>query len=220
VDDDGDGEVDEGFGHGTFVSGLVLGGAPGASILPVRVLDSDGRGEASDIAAGIEYAVAEGADVVNLSLGARQRSEVLRGAVRFALSRGVVVVASTGNGADLSTVDFPGGVTGVIAVTALDAGGARAPFANASLATALSAPGVDLIGPYPDERWGTWSGTSFSTALASAGTALLLERQPRLNPTQVRKKLMKKAKSVKRTVARSERKLMGGGRLDLSRLAK
>jgi len=220
LDDDGDGEIDEGYGHGTFVAGLVLGGAPGVTILPVRVLDSDGHGEASDIAAGIEFAVANGADVINLSLGARQRSEVLRGAVRFAMSHGVDVVAATGNGADLTAVDFPSGVSGVVAVTALDAAGGRAPFANASPATTLAAPGVALIGPHPGEQWGTWSGTSFATALVSAGTALLLESRPDLGPTQVRKKLVKKARSVKRQVPAAERKLMGGGRLDLARLVR
>jgi len=220
IDDDGDGETDEGYGHGTFVAGLVLGGAPDATILPVRVLDSEGRGESSDIAAGIEYAVGRGVDVINLSLGARQQSEVLRGAVRYAMSHGVVVVASTGNGSDLTAVDYPSGVAGVLAVTAVDAQARRAPFANASPATALAAPGVDLVGPHPGERWATWSGTSFATALTSAGTALLLERRPTLSPARVRKKVVRKAKSLRRTVPRRERKLMGGGRLDLAGLAR
>jgi subtilisin family serine protease len=219
IDDDGDGAVDEGFGHGTFVAGLVLGAAPDAQILPVRVLDSDARGSASAVAAGIEFAVDQGADVINLSLGMRGRSEVLRGAVRFAISRGVTVVASTGNGADTRAVDFPGGVASVVAVSALSESGGRASFANASSRTAVAAPGVDLVGPYPDGRWGTWSGTSFSAALVSGGAALVKERRPGLSPKRVRRLIQRRARGIRR-IPRSERRLLGGGRLNLRRLAR
>ncbi len=217
VDDDGDLEIDEGYGHGTFVAGLVLGTAPDAEILPVRVLDSDGRGAISDVVAGIHFAVDEGAQIINLSLGARVRSEALRGAVRYALSRRVVVVAASGNRGDVLNIDFPAGVNGVVAVSALDANGRRAAFANAGGKTAIAAPGVDLIGPYPEAQWATWSGTSFSAALATGGVATLLQVQPNLRPARVVRKLKRAAR---RPAARADRPLLGGGALDIGRLAR
>ncbi len=220
LDDDGDGEIDEGFGHGTFVAGLVLAAAPDAQILPVRVLDTDARGTISDIAAGIRWAVDHGATVVNLSLGARARSDTLRGEVRYALSRGVAVVAATGNAGDPAAVNFPAGLTGVVAVAALDATGARAPFSNAGVRTTLAAPGTGLVGPYPGERWGTWDGTSFATALASGGVALLEQQQPDLRATQVVRTVARAAKPLGRRAPAADRKALGAGALDLSRLVK
>jgi len=221
ADDDLDGEVDEGFGHGTFVAGLVLGAAPDATLLPVRVLDSDGRGVVSDIVAGIEFAVEQGADVVNLSLGMQPRSEVLGDAVRYALANGVPVVASTGNRAEVATVDFPARVRGAVAVTALDEHfRARATFASASRRTTLGAPGTGLVGPYPGERWATWSGTSFSAALVTGGAALLLEVRPGLAPDQVVRRIVKRARPLPQRLSRAQRRLLGHGRLDLPKLAR
>jgi hypothetical protein len=218
IDDDGDGTIDEGFGHGTFVAGMIVGAAPDVRIMPVRVLDDEGRGEVSNIAAGIHFAIDHGAQVVNLSLGMSVRSEVLRGAVLLAISHGVTVVASTGNRGAQGGIDYPSGVTGVVAVTALDGERRMAPFANVGGRTALAAPGTELLGPYPGNRSATWSGTSFATALASGGAAILLERKP-VNPAKVNRLMRKKARSVQ-GIPRAERKLLGGGRLDLKKLAK
>ncbi len=78
IDDDGDDQVDEQTGHGTHVAGIVHLTAPEAEIVPLRVLDSDGRGNIFVIAEAVQYAVRNGADVVNLSLGTSQESNLLR----------------------------------------------------------------------------------------------------------------------------------------------
>jgi subtilisin family serine protease len=220
IDDDLDGDTDEGFGHGTFVAGLVLAAAPDARILPLRVLDTEGRGRASDIAAAILHAKDEGADVINLSLGARSRSEVLRGAVRVALSHGILVVAAAGNGSDARHADFPAGLGDVIGVTALAPSGRRADFANAGSRLAVAAPGVDLIGPFLGDRWGTWSGTSFSAALVSGGAALLVEARPSAPLGQLLRLFRRRSRGFGRRVPRAERKLLGAGVLDLGRLVR
>lgn len=220
VDDDADGDVDEGHGHGTFVAGLVLAVAPDATILPVRVLDSDAVGTVSGVAAGIRFAAEQGADVINLSLGARVRSELIRGEVRRAQSLGIVVVAATGNRADPVQVDFPAGLTDVIAVTSLDAGLGRADFANAGTRTTVAAPGTDLVGPYPGGRYGTWSGTSFSAALVAGGVALLEERKPALRVDQVVRRVVRTSRAVPRSVPRARRGGLGGGVPDLWRLVR
>jgi hypothetical protein len=216
-------EGELGFGHGTFVAGLVLAAAPDAVVMPVRVLGPDGRGTVSAIVAGIEYAVENGAHVVNLSLGMRPRSEILGDAVRFALANGVVVVAATGNRADLTATDFPSRMRGAVGVTALDETfRRRAPFASSALRTTLGAPGTDLVGPYPDptDRFVAWSGTSFATALVSGGAALVLERSPGLRPNQVQRRLARRARPAPPRLPRPERRLLGHGRLDLPKLVR
>ena len=84
VDDDADGAVDEQFGHGTFVASLVLAVAPDAAILPVRVLDADGFGTASTIAAGILWALDAGAQVINISVDLPDASDVVKDAIEAA----------------------------------------------------------------------------------------------------------------------------------------
>jgi subtilisin family serine protease len=220
LDDDGDGLVDEGWGHGTFVSSLVLAAAPGAEILPVRVLDSDGRGRSSDIAAGIRWAADNGARVMNLSFGTLGGNALIAEAVRYAQGLGVNVVASTGNEARTTVVDFPAALQGVIAVTALDATGARAAFANAGTATTLAAPGVDLVGAFPGGLYARWSGTSFAAAVVSGGIALVLETTPDVPPARVAAFLVRRARPFRPVPPRASRRFMGAGVLDLARLVR
>ena len=180
-DDDGDGLVDEGYGHGTFVASLILAVAPDARILPFRVLDSDSTGHASTLAAAITMAADRGVDVINLSAGMPDRVKVLQDAVQSARARGVLVIASAGNtGTD--DVNFPAAISNAFSVTAVDADDRLASFASYGSEVDLSAPGVALLGAFPEEVFpsGTaiWSGTSFSAALVSGGFALLRELLP------------------------------------------
>ncbi len=179
IDSDDDGEADESFGHGTIVAGLVHVAAPGARILPVRVLDSDGLGSARSVADGVRYAREQGADVINLSLGMRAHSVLVEEEIRLALEQGIVVVAASGNEGRRGA-DFPASVEGVVAATAVGRNGRRARFANGRGKLGVVAPGRDLVGPYPGATWARATGTSFSAALVSAAAALLRERRPEL----------------------------------------
>src|SRR6185295_3128117 len=98
---------DDGYGHGTTMAGLVLAVAPDASILPVRVLDSESVGTAGRVAAGIRYAVANDADVINLSLGGGPRSSAIENQIEAALLEGVIVVAASGKARGSTDPDFP-----------------------------------------------------------------------------------------------------------------
>src|SRR3954463_4269304 len=108
-----DGTPQDGNGHGTHVSGIVAaaanngkgieGVAPGARVMPIRVLDASGSGDADTVAKGIDWAVDHGASVINLSLGGDAVTTIIGGddkytaSVQRALSKGVVVVAAAGN---------------------------------------------------------------------------------------------------------------------------
>lgn len=145
---------DDPYGHGTFVAGVIAertnnlldltGIAYGARIMPVRVLDARGFGDAADIGAGIRFAVLHGARVINLSLDfdpsmpAAQIPEVLS-AVAFARSRGAVVVAAAGN-QGLAAVNYPARAPGVISVGATTEHGCQADYSNYG-------PDLDLVAP-------------------------------------------------------------------------
>ncbi|MCB1004161.1 MAG: S8 family serine peptidase [Acidimicrobiales bacterium] len=195
---DGDGEPDDPNGHGTHVAGLaaavggndegIIGAAPEARLLPVRVLRADGSGSARTIADGVAWAVAHGARVVNLSLGgsglapALFRNGPLNRAVRDAANRGVLVVVAAGNDAATETAYRP--TVPVLVVNASDAAAAPAPFTTWGDPVAVAAPGVDVVStapPGPTTRWPTGTdgyaamdGTSMSAGLVSGVAALLL----------------------------------------------
>jgi serine protease len=142
-------------GHGTFVAGTVAeatdnrlgltGLAYRASIMPVRVLDADGTGDAATIAKGVRYAVTHGAQVINLSLEfdiSIRPGDIpdILSAIRFAHSRGVVVVAASGNeGVEHSA--YPARAPPVISVGATTRDRCLADYSNGGTHLALVAPG-------------------------------------------------------------------------------
>jgi thermitase len=169
------------WGHGTHTTGIIAHIAPESRILPVRVLDPNGRGNTFLLAYAIEWAVEQGADVINLSLGTPFDSAVLRSAVADAVARGVVIVAAAGND-NLDTPQYPAAYPGVITVTAVDASGVKADFANYGREWVdLAAPGVGIVstivGP-EGSGYATWSGTSMAAPFVAGAAALVADRQP------------------------------------------
>ncbi|MGH9041847.1 MAG: S8 family serine peptidase [Acidimicrobiia bacterium] len=176
-------------GHGTMVTGVAgartnnSAGVAGATwrgrILPVKVLD-DGVAFDDDIAAGIIWAVNQGADVINLSLGGPGESSVLQAAVDYATARDVVVVSAAGNlqTGDLAVEHYPAACDGVIAVGAVDGANNLASFSNFGSWVDLVAPGVGITttapAPGANEAYASVAGTSFAAPLV-AGAALLLK---------------------------------------------
>ncbi|MEV7276995.1 S8 family serine peptidase [Streptomyces sp. NPDC093111] len=212
---DNDTEPKDLNGHGTHVAGIaaahtdngvgVSGGAPGAKIMPVRVLGADGSGSDENITKGIVWAAQHGADVINLSLGesglmARLlKGGVLNQAISVADAKGAVVVAAAGND---STVLQPYALdTPVLVVNAADEDGAPASFTNFGAQNAVSAPGVDILSTlptYPTKEslknpsgYGELSGTSMASPYVSA-VAALLHRQG-LDPAAVRRTIQQTA---------------------------
>lgn len=169
----------DGHGHGTHVAGTVLAlqngsGMQGASyeskVLAGKVLADDGVGYLSDVVEGINWAVAAGARIVNLSLGTTYDSKLLEDTVNQAASRGVIVVAAAGNTG--GTMLYPAAYSSVLSVGATDSSNNLASF-SARGATVV-APGVGITSTLPGNRYASWSGTSMAAPHVSAAAALLI----------------------------------------------
>jgi hypothetical protein len=214
IDDDGNGYVDDvrGWnfsnnnnntldknGHGTHVSGTIAGqrnnyGVTGiaydAKIMPVKVLNDSGSGTYNAIANGIYYAVNNGANVINLSLGGNFGSRTLQNALEYANSKGVTVVMAAGNDGR-SQPDYPARYannTG-IAVGAVDKNNNLADFSNRSGANQLAyvtAPGVNVYSTVPNNQYAAYNGTSMATPHVAGVVALMLSANRNLTPDQVR----------------------------------
>ncbi|MFE5871288.1 type VII secretion-associated serine protease mycosin [Streptomyces roseifaciens] len=198
-----------GRGHGADGADGVVGVAPEARILPVRVILEDGdpsrakarSGRGSALADGIRWAADHGADVINLSLG--DDSDTAHpepkedAAVQYALGKGAVVVASAGNGGEQGDhVSYPAAYPGVIAVTAVDRYGSRAAFSTRRWYATVSAPGVDVVIADPDRRYYEGWGTSAAAAFVSGAVALVRSAHPGLSPAQIRKLLVDTARDT------------------------
>ncbi len=174
-DNDADPAEDSGavYGHGTFVAGLIALTAPAADIMPIRAFDGDGVGDMFAVANAVNFAIDNGATVINMSFNAYIDVDVLRTAVSSARSSGIVMVASAGN--DTTSVEsFPAAYPDVIAVSSIDTLEAAADFTNFGGYVDLCAPGVNLYSALAGEyEWGTWSGSSFSAALVTGSVALV-----------------------------------------------
>ncbi|WP_411071807.1 type VII secretion-associated serine protease mycosin [Streptomyces sp. cmx-4-25] len=197
-----------GHGHGPDGRDGVLGVAPEAEILPVRVIlesrdkarDKARKSRGTALARGIRWAADHGADVINLSLGDDSESAHPDAgedaAVQYALSKGVAVVASAGNGGEKGDhISYPAAYPGVIAVTAVDRYGTRASFSTRRWYATVSAPGVDIVIADPDHRYYEGWGTSAAAAFVSGAVALVRAAHPDLAPAQVKTLLIDTARS-------------------------
>jgi thermitase len=220
-----------GHGHGSNVAAIVRQVAPRATILPIRVLDSDGKGDVADLAAAIDWAVAMGADVINLSLGADKRVNAVDKAIRRAAADGVFVVTSAGNdGAETATYPASASDTGIprqarrmVSVTSVDELDVKSDFANFDKSLELAAPGERVYGPVPGDVRVTaaWSGTSMAAPIASGALALALGEPLAVDPAKLAEWLMETSDAgiyeISGNEEYSKQKQLGEGRLDVHR---
>ncbi|SFX47588.1 type VII secretion-associated serine protease mycosin [Streptomyces atratus] len=198
-----------GHGHGAGRDDGVLGIAPEAKILPVRVIleaSDPARAKAREsrgtaLADGIRWAADHGADVINLSLGDDSKSAHPEpgedAAIQHALKKGAVVVASAGNGGEKGDhISYPAAYPGVIAVAAVDRYGTHAAFSTRRWYATVSAPGVDIVVAAPDHQYYVEWGTSAASAFVSGAVALVRAAHPELTPAQIKKLLTDTARSA------------------------
>lgn len=176
-------------GHGSHVSGIIAGKglkmpqgvAPHCKIMAIRVLATlkqgdkrVGAGLIDNINTGIKWAVDQGADIINMSLGIKHEGGGLPHAevIRYALEKGVTIVAASGNDGGNDKY-YPGALPGVIAVGAIDTQGEVAPFSTYGAHVTLVAPGSNVYSSYLDHTYAFSSGTSQAAPFVSGGIALL-----------------------------------------------
>jgi subtilisin family serine protease len=193
------GHPDDDNGHGTHVAGIIAAvtnnaeGVAGITwynpIMPVKVMNKEGYGGSFDVAEGIRWAADHGADVINLSLGNYQPSQVLEEAIRYALEKDAVVVAAAGNDNTIQP-NFPAAYPGVISVAAVDWQGRRAEFSNFGDHIDIAAPGIYIPSTYPDGQYASLSGTSMAAPHVSALAGLIRSVNPGLKNMEVTEIMM------------------------------
>jgi subtilisin family serine protease len=190
--------------HGTGVAGAIvsharlMGSAPAARILAIRAFGVAQNGAESSsfvVLKGLDYAAAHGAQIVNMSFAGPKDALIERGIAALA-AKGILMVAAAGNAGPKSPPLYPAANASVIAVSATDAEDRLFPASNRGSYIAVAAPGVDIFLPAPDGKYQITSGTSFSAAYISGLAALMLERNPALQPDELRAILMKTARDL------------------------
>ncbi|MDE6413178.1 MAG: S8 family serine peptidase, partial [Eubacterium sp.] len=179
-------------GHGTHVAGIIADNTPSnVKILPVKVMEDDGRGYTLAIAMGIRYAVRQGADVINMSLGGICYNECeMEIAVKEAIKSGVTVCVASGNETYYTDNFCPARITDCVTVAAAENdGSAIAYFSNFGAAVDVTAPGADILSCAPGGGYVRMGGTSMACPFAAASAAMILTDNPSLEPKQVENKL-------------------------------
>jgi len=236
---DGDDVADDGYGHGTHVAGIIAaesdngigmaGIAPGARILPVRVLDDEGNGDYRRTAEGIRWAVDHGAQVLNLSVTLAHDDERVREAVAYAREHNVVMVAAAGNRRcpEHGTNDtvYPAAYPGVLGVGAAGESGQVAGFSSCGPWVDLVAPGVGIISITSaqaradecrgNDGWCLLTGTSEAVPFVAAAAALRISQLDVYDAQSVMDDIVASATDIA-PAGRDDR--TGAGRLDIAAL--
>lgn len=183
-------------GHGTHVTGIIamaldgtgsVGMCPACTIMPLKVLNADNRGNTSNAVRAILHATDQGARVINLSLGTVNNSAIMRDAIAYAHAHGVVVVASVGNyGSNVAR--YPAAYAEVLAVGATGLDDGVWAQSNYGAWVDVAAPGVTIYSTALDgaqHTYASMSGTSSAAAFVSGLAALVLSQNAALSTTEV-----------------------------------
>ncbi|WHY01705.1 S8 family peptidase [Neobacillus sp. DY30] len=187
TDDNGNpDEYNDYNGHGTHVAGTiaavqngkgVIGVAPEANLLILKVLDKNGSGQYDWIINGINYAVEQKVDIISMSLGGSQDVPELHEAIKNAIANQILVVCAAGNegdGKDFSDeFSYPASYNEVISVGAINLYRSSSEFSNSNNEVDLVAPGEEILSTYLNGSYATLSGTSMATPHVSGALALI-----------------------------------------------
>lgn len=216
----GDNDPIDESGHGTHVAGIIgattdndvgiAGIAWNCTLMPIRGAGVEGiRDDRSS--AAIIYAVDNGARVINMSWGGRERSFVLRDAVDYAYARGVLMVAASGNESEGASI-FPAGYRKVISVAATEQHKQKFYQSNFGASIDIGAPGNVILSTHINNRYRPLSGTSMATAHVSGVAALVISKRPSLTHREVRQILLSTVDPITESP-----ELVGAGNLNAAR---
>jgi subtilisin family serine protease len=187
--------------HGTGIAGAIaahgklIGVAPKVKLLAARVFSGSGekaQGTTFNILKGIDWATSQNARVINMSF-AGPSDPLMRTMLAKAHARGMVLIAAVGNGGPRAAPLYPAAYPDVIGVTATDIDDNVLPLASRGKQVAISAPGVDVLVPAPNDSYQVTTGTSVAAANVSGVAALLLARDAKLTPGALKKILASSA---------------------------
>ncbi len=212
------------WGHGTHVAGII--GAVGnngvgvaginwrVKLLPIKVLDDNGTGDADEVPRAIQYAVRQGAKVINIS-AVGDRVPGMREAIQEAQDHGVIVVAAAGNAtANLDYGSFIPQAPNVIHVASVNPDGALSWFSSfGAKSVDLAAPGYNILSTFPGGTYRTMSGTSQATPMVAGAAALLMSIFPDENFEQIVRRIVTCVRPLPSPDDRA--KLTSGGALDI-----
>lgn len=221
IDDDGNGYVDDLNGwdaadqnndpnppdntyyHGTHVAGISGAATDNATgvasighnltLIPVKATNS-----ASAVTHGYEgiiYAVAAGADVINMSWGGSGSSQTAQNIITYASNEGIVLVAAAGND-NVSSVFYPAGYSEVIAVASTTFGDSKSNFSNYGSWIDISAPGSAIYSTVPGGGYQTKQGTSMASPLVAGLAGLMLSHNQSLSPADIKNCLYTTAENI------------------------
>ena len=221
IDDDGNGYIDDIYGyctttpkdsfspydpmddngHGTMVAGIIAASGNNAAgiagldwnckILPVKVLDSTGEGTTLSVIAGIDFAIAQGADIINMSYGASTDSLDEKDAIWDAYLAGVTLVAASGN--KNTDIAYPAKYMPVISVGATGPTDQRSSFSNYGEGLDIAAPGEEIFTTNIDNNYSSGRGTSFSAPVVTGILSLLQGQNRAIIPREAERLLQSSA---------------------------
>ncbi len=189
-------DVSDVSGHGTAVAGLIaaetnntvgiagISGQAPVKILPLRITDSQGASNRSDVIQAIDYAIAQKVDIINFSMGSNSYSEIENQSIQKAIQSGICVVASAGNDGTL-TCYYPASYDGVLSVGSLGSNQRHWLFSNHNDKVDLSAPGSSVYCCNWDGTYVNRSGTSFAAPMVAGVAALLKTADSSLSPARL-----------------------------------
>lgn len=176
-------------GHGSHVAGIVVDNTTSnVKVKGYKVLDSEGYGTISSVAVAVEYATADGVNVINMSLGVRGTSETMEEAVNAATDAGITVCVSAGNNGQPASENCPANIENCITVMALGKDGdnyLRPYWTSWGNLVDLGAPGMSIYSTSMNNGYETMSGTSMACPFVAAAAALLLSRNPEWNSEEI-----------------------------------
>lgn len=186
-------------GHGTHVAGVIgaldndlgiVGTSPGAEIYAIKSLDQNGNGSISNVMAGIDWAVDNQMDILNMSFGTSQDSKALRKMLDEAYKKGILLIAAAGNNGfeEKGSMEYPALYKTVIAVGATDQSNRRAYFSSVGKRLELMAPGYEIYSTVPN-GYAVMNGTSMATPYVSGAAALLWSHAKTLENKDIRELL-------------------------------
>ncbi|MCM3362547.1 S8 family peptidase [Niallia sp. HCP3S3_B10] len=220
---DNNGSYEDDYGHGTRVAGIIAaldnnvgikGVAPEAKLYSIKALDSKGEGMISDIISGIEWAIENDMDIINLSLQTTTENNLLKKTINKAINKGIIVVAAAGNKGSVesgSTLTYPAKYKNVISVGALTKKKERADFSSVGRNLDLMAPGEFVYTTFDDGYFVAFSGTSIATPHVTGTAALMLSVNPNMSQLQIEEILKKTSTPI------GERRLYGSGLLNANK---